>query len=66
MESSVCIRDRFLTRGSREFASKSLNRIDNFLNMPAYPNGLLNRPRFEAACKVRRTRKLEILARACL
>jgi hypothetical protein len=66
MESSGCVRDRFLTRGSREAVSTSLNRLGDFPDMPAYPSSLVRRLRFEVTGKVGRTRKLDFLARACL
>jgi hypothetical protein len=65
MESSARIRDRFLTRCSREAVSTSLNLLGDFPNMPADLSSLVRRLRFEVSDKVRRTRKLDFLARKC-
>jgi hypothetical protein len=66
MESLACIRNRFPTPGGGETVSTSLDRSIGLLNMPTYSNSLVNRLRFEAAGKVRRTMTLEIRTRAYL
>jgi hypothetical protein len=66
MKSADRIRDRLPTRGRGEAVSSSLNLPIDIPSMVSYSSRLVRRLPFEATSLVRRTRLLDILARALL